>query len=162
MKNLLLMRHAKSSWKDNTLNDHQRPLNPRGKRDAPRMGEYLLEQGILLDAILCSTAKRARETAKRFLGEYDFDGEIFYVDDLYHADYETYITLLNQLPDTIETAMIVAHNPGMDYFLEMVCDEYEHMTTAAIAFIRLPVEIWAELSEVTPGELLNLWKPKEI
>ena len=162
MKNLLLMRHAKSSWKSGALNDHQRPLNPRGKRDAPRMGGHLQEQGIILDAILCSTAKRARETAKRFLSEYAFEGEVFYVDDLYHADYETYIALLSQLPDAVETAMIVAHNPGMDYFLEMVCDEYEHMPTAAVAVVKLPVDGWAELSEVTPGELLNLWKPKEI
>lgn len=162
MKKLLLMRHAKSSWKSGALNDHQRPLNKRGKRDAPRMGDFLRDQSIILDVILCSTAKRARETAKRFLREYAFEGEVFYVDDLYHADYVTYIALLSQLPDTVETAMIVAHNPGMDYFLEMVCDEYEHMPTAAVAYIKLPVEIWAELSEVTPGELLNLWKPKEI
>ena len=162
MKNLLLMRHAKSSWKDTSLIDHQRPLNQRGKRDAPRMGEHLQEQGIILDAILCSTAKRARETAKRFLKEYDFDGEVFYVDDLYHASYETYITLLNQLPDNIDIAMIIAHNPGMDYFLEMVCDEYEHMPTASVAVVKFPVERWAELSEITPGELVNLWKPREI
>jgi phosphohistidine phosphatase len=144
------------------LNDHQRPLNPRGKQDAPRMGSYLQEQGIILDAILCSTAKRARETAKRFLKEYDFEGEVFYVDDLYHADVETYIALLSQLPETIETVMIIAHNPGMDYFLEMVCDEYEHMPTAAVAVVEFPVDGWAELSEITPGALLHLWKPKEI
>jgi len=126
------------------------------------MGKYLQEQGVILDAILCSTAKRARATAERFLKEYDFEGEVFYVDDLYHVSYETYITLLNQLPDTVDTAMIIAHNPEMDYFLEMVCDEYEHMPTAAVAFVKFSIERWAELSEVTTGKLLGLWKPREI
>ena len=58
--------------------------------------------------------------------------------------------------------MIIAHNPGMDYFLEMVCDEYEHMPTASVAVVKFPVKRWAELSEITPGELANLWKPREI
>ena len=162
MKKLLLMRHAKSSWKDISLNDHQRPLNKRGKRDAPNMGKYLQEQGLVLDLILCSTAKRARTTVKRFLREYDLKGEVFYVDDLYHASFETYFSLLNQLPVDIDTVMIVGHNPEMDYFLEMVCDVYEHLPTATIAVLEFPIEQWSELNEVTPGELVDLWKPREI
>ena len=162
MKTLLLMRHAKSSWKDVTLNDHQRPLNKRGKRDAPRMGEFLQEQGIVLDVILCSTAKRAQATVKRFLKEYSFEGEVFYVDDLYHASYESYIALLNQMPETATTVMIVGHNPEMDDFLQMACDEYDHMPTGAVAVVQFPVERWSELSEVMPGKLLNLWRPREI
>jgi phosphohistidine phosphatase len=162
MKNLLLMRHAKSSWKDLTLNDHQRPLNKRGKRDAPRIGKYLREQGVIVDAILCSTAVRARETVKCFLKEFTFEGEVFYVDDLYHANHETYIALLNQLPDTADTVMIVGHNPEMDTFLEMACDEYEHMPTGAVAIVQFPFERWPELSEVMPGKLVDLWKPREI
>ncbi len=162
MKKLLLMRHAKSSWKDAVLPDHQRPLNRRGKRDAPRMGKYLREQGIELDVILCSTAKRARATAKGFLREYTFEGNVFHIDDLYHASYETFIALLNQLPDNVDTAMIIGHNPGMDTFLEMICDEYEHMPTASVAYIKFPVERWAELSGITSGELMNFWMPREI
>ena len=162
MKNLLLMRHAKSSWKDTSLIDHQRPLNKRGKKDAPRMGKHLQEQGIILDAILCSTAKRARATVKRLLKEYTFEGEVFYVDDLYRAGYETYITVLNQLPEDTDTVMIVGHNPEMDTFLEIVCDEYEHMTTATVAVVQFPIERWADLSGITPGELVNFWKPREI
>ena len=162
MKNLLLMRHAKSSWKDVSLNDHQRPLNKRGKRDAPRMGKYLREQGIILDAILCSTAVRARETVDRFLNEYTFEGEVFYVDDLYHASHETYIALLNQLPETADTVLIVGHNPEMDTFLEIACDEFEHMPTGAVAVVQFSVKHWSELSEVMPGKLVDLWKPREI
>lgn len=162
MKNLLLMRHAKSSWKNHSLSDHQRPLNKRGKKDAPRMGKHLREQGINLDVILCSTAKRARATAKGLLTEYTFEGDLFHIDDLYHASFETFITLLNQLPESIDTAMIIGHNPGMDTFLEMICDNYEHMPTASVAHVKFLVKRWAELRGITSGELINLWKPREI
>jgi phosphohistidine phosphatase len=159
MKTLILMRHAKSSWKDNSLPDHQRPLNKRGKRDATRMGKFLKKQGNKLDVILCSTAKRAVSTVKYFIQEYNFEGEVFYLDDLYGTDIERYIAILNRLDNDIDMAMIVGHNPEMDYFLEIVCDETEHMPTASIAVIRLLIDDWIELKEITPGELINLWKP---
>jgi len=162
MKNLILMRHAKSSWKNVSLPDHERPLNKRGKRDAPRMGRHLQDQGILLDAILCSTAVRARETADGFLKEYTFEGQVLYVDELYHASCETILTALKQLPEKVDTPMVIGHNPGLDDFLEMVCDEYEHMPTACVAQIEFPVERWIDLRGVTKGELANIWKPREI
>lgn len=162
MKNLLLMRHAKSSWKDASLPDHQRPLNKRGKRDAPRMGEFLQEQGITLDAILCSTAVRARATAEGFLQGYTFEGDLVYVDDLYHADPEIIVTHLTQLPDSVDSAMVIAHNPGLDDFLGTVCDEQDHMSTASVAYIQFPIGSWAELRVVTRGELVHLWRPREI
>ena len=162
MKKLILFRHAKSSWKDSAIPDHQRPLNKRGKKDAPRMGEYLQDQGVYLDVILCSTAKRARATAKGFLKEYTFEGDLFYIDDLYQARNDTFITLLKQLPENVDTAMIIGHNPEMEIFLEIICDEYEHMPTASMANIRFLIERWIELSVITSGELMNLWVPREI
>lgn len=162
MKKLLLMRHAKSSWKDPSLADFDRPLNKRGKGDAPRMGYFLMETGMNIDVILCSPAKRAKETVKSFLQEYPFEGELIYVGDLYHADHDIYLSLLNDLPLNIDTAMIVGHNPEMDYFLDMVCDVYEHMVTASIAEIDLPIEKWDEFDSETLGELVNFWKPREI
>ena len=162
MKKLLLMRHAKSSWKNVGLPDHQRPLNKRGERDALRMGEYLQEQGITLDAILCSTAVRARATADGMLKKYTFEGEVQYFDDLYHADPETIVTVLNQLADDTGSAMVIAHNPGLDEFLEMMCDEYEHMTTSCVASISFPIKRWIDLRPVIKGELLHFWKPREI
>jgi phosphohistidine phosphatase len=162
MKYLLLMRHAKSSWKDVPLPDHQRPLNGRGKSDAPRMGRHIREQGIILDAILSSTAVRARATAEGFLQEYTFEAEVHYIDDLYQASPETIISILNQLPNDVETAMVVAHNPGLDSFLELVCDECGHMPTACVAYIKYSLERWADLREHSKGELVRLWMPREI
>ena len=162
MKNLLLMRHAKSSWNDPSLPDHQRPLNKRGKRDAPRMGKHLQAQGIFLDAILCSTALRARETAEGILQIYTFEGDLRYFEDLYQAGPETIFALLRQLPDAVDTPLVIAHNPGLDDFLEMICDEYEHMPTACVAHIRFPVERWADLREGVRGELVHFWKAREV
>ena len=162
MKNVLLMRHAKSSWKGVSLPDHQRPLNQRGKHDAPRMGKFLQEQGILLDAILCSTAVRARQTAEGLLKKYTFEGGVQYYDDLYTADPETIISILNRLPEKVDTAMVIGHNPGLDYFLELVCDECGHMSTASVAHIKYSVEEWLDLRAETTGELLHFWKPREI
>jgi phosphohistidine phosphatase len=126
------------------------------------MGKFLSKQGVELDAILCSTAERATSTLKCFLEEFTFEGEVFYIDDLYGADVEAYIATLNWLSNDVDTAMIVGHNPTMDHFLEMICDEYEHMSTASIALIRFPIKNWTELNTITSGELLNLWKPREI
>jgi phosphohistidine phosphatase len=162
MKYLVLMRHAKSSWKDTTLLDHQRPLNKRGKRDAARMGRYIGEQGLFLDAMLCSTAVRARTTAEIFLQEFPFEGEVQYLDDLYHADPETILSLLANLPDEFNTVMVIGHNPDFDSFLETVCGESEHMPTACIAYIRFPIGCWVELREGPGGELVRIWKPREI
>jgi phosphohistidine phosphatase len=162
MKNLLLMRHAKSSWKDASLPDHQRPLNKRGKRDAPLMGEFLQEQGIALDAILCSTAVRAKATVEGFLQAYTFEGDLVYIDDLYHAVPETIIALLKQLPESVDSVMVIAHNPGLDDFLEIVCDECGHMPTACIAYIEYHIERWSDLHAAMRGEVVHFWTPREI
>ena len=162
MKSLLLMRHAKSSWKDSFLSDHERPLNARGKRDAPRMGLLLMDKELNPDTILCSTANRARSTVKHLLETCDFSGQIRYLEDLYHADYVTYLDFLSDLPDDSNRAMIVGHNPEMNQFLHVVCEEYDHMPTAAIALIEFPCEKWSDINENAEGKLIEIWKPREI
>jgi phosphohistidine phosphatase len=162
MRYLLLFRHAKSSWKDASLADHERPLNKRGKRDAPRMGRYIQGQGLVLDAILSSTAVRARATVEGFLEEFAFDGEVQYLEGLYHTDPDTILSFLMALPEEVNTVMVVGHNPGFDYFLELFCGEAEHMPTACAAYIRFAIESWEALKQDPSGELLQIWKPREI
>jgi len=162
MKQLLLMRHAKSSWKDLSLSDHDRPLNPRGKADAPRMGEYLASLGLVPDVILCSTAKRAKQTARYLVTECSFDGLVFYYPALYHGGTEEFIEALEDLDEGIETAMIIGHNPGMEYSLEDFCGANEVMPTAAIAYIQFEITTWQEIGTADMGELVALWRPKEI
>src|SRR5215510_9473869 len=99
MKTLLLLRHAKSSWKDSDLDDHDRPLNQRGKRDAPRMGQLLKDEQLVPEFILCSSAKRCRKTAEHVIHESGYRGETRITGDLYEAGAEQLRPTLAALPD---------------------------------------------------------------
>jgi phosphohistidine phosphatase len=126
------------------------------------MGAFLNDLNLIPDEIICSTAVRARKTIAGLLENLPFDDQVIYTRDLYHADVDTMLEQLHPLPGGVEIAMLVGHNPGMDDFLEVVCDEPEHMPTAAIAEIEFDISRWDELRGDTPGELKNLWGPKEI
>ncbi len=160
MKSLFLMRHAKSSWKYADLTDHQRPLNKRGKRDALRVGQFLNDEGLVPEVILCSTAHRARQTVDSLLESCFFDGEIIYHDNLYLADVQVYSEHLQSLGDEINSAMIVGHNPEISQFLAEICQTYEHFTTAAIAQVCFEVSSWKQLTLDLTGELINFWIPR--
>ena len=162
MKYLFMMRHAKSSWKNPSLADHERPLNSRGKTDAPKMGHFISSTGKIPGIILCSTAKRARQTVDYFLQECPFDGEVIYRQNLYHGGLEDYWDEIQLLDDAIESAFIVGHNPGLEYAIEDLCGKYEIMPTSAIALIKLDISSWKDLNLETSGELVSVFRPKEI
>lgn len=162
MKTILLLRHAKSSWKNALLHDHDRPLNDRGERDAPRMGELLRKMKLVPDCIFCSTAVRAMQTAELFAEASGFIGQITPCREYYLAEPAAYLLPLNALPPQIERAMIIGHNPGMEILLKMLTGVEEAMPTAALAHIELGIETWTELDTATEGKLLHLWKPKEL
>lgn len=162
MKTLLILRHAKSSWKRSELADHDRPLNKRGKHDAPRMGKLLMDEELIPELIISSTAERAKKTTELLANEMGYTGEIVYDRDLYAAWPEAYIETLCVLPDDYETVMVVGHNPGLEDLLEMLTDEVERMPTAALAQVSLPIENWRELSFDIKGELIYIWRPKEL
>jgi len=162
MKTLIMMRHAKSSWKDPNLTDHQRPLNKRGKKDAPRMGELLRKQALLPELILCSTAERARMTAKLFIKSSGFNGEIRFLNDLYSADTKSYLKILSTLEDDFNRIMVIGHNPELEDLQEMITGKWHRLTTAAIAVLELPIERWEDMNTKVRGTLTHLWRPKEI
>jgi phosphohistidine phosphatase len=161
MKTLLLMRHGKSSWKDSSLPDYERPLKKRGKKDSAKMGKLLMEENILPKLILCSSAKRARQTAEILMEESHFSGKIKYLESFYMSEPETYVEKLRKLSDTA-SVMIIAHNPGLETFLQMLVDEIDSLPTAAIAQLELPINEWKELDGDTHANLINLWKPREL
>jgi phosphohistidine phosphatase len=161
MRTLLLLRHAKSSWKQPELNDHDRPLNKRGKKEAPKVGEYLKANDLVPDLILSSTARRAHDTAQAVAEECGFDGEIELYQDLYLSDTACYLDILQRIPDSASRVLVVGHNPEMDDLLALLTDVNEHMTTAALAQINLPISSWQELNEATDGRLQTLWAPRE-
>lgn len=162
MKTLLILRHGKSSWNNLRLADHDRPLKARGKRDAPRMGRLVREEELTPDLIISSTAERALATAELAALACDYDGEIETTRDFYHGAPEDYLERLQTLPDGVGCVMVVGHNPGMEELITVLTGEEESFPTAALAQVALSIERWTELDEATEGELVNLWRPKEL
>jgi phosphohistidine phosphatase len=161
MKTLLLLRHAKSSWKQPELHDHDRPLNKRGKKEAPKVGRYLKENDLVPQLILSSTARRAKDTAQAAADESGFPGQIDLYQDLYLSDTACYLDILRCLPDEADRVLVVGHNPELDELLTLLTDVTQHMTTASLAQVNLPITSWQELNEATDGRLQNLWAPRE-
>ena len=162
MKTLLILRHAKSSWDNSRLADHDRPLNSRGKEDAPRIGRLLEREGLVPDLIISSSAERALRTAELAAISAGYEAEIQVTRQYYHAGPEDYIEVLNEVADSHHRVMIVGHNPGMEELVEQLAGHYQKMPTAAMAQIELPINGWGELDEETNGRLMNLWRPKEL
>ncbi|MDX1947578.1 MAG: histidine phosphatase family protein [Pirellulaceae bacterium] len=161
MKTLLLLRHAKSSWKDSDQDDHDRPLNKRGKRDAPRMGELLRDEGLLPDLIVVSSARRARKTAEHVIQASGYRGETRITGELYEADAAKLMQVLAGLTATCGRVLLVGHNPGLEELLEALTGAYAPLSTAALAKIDLPIEAWGEISS-SQGQLGHIWQPGEL
>jgi phosphohistidine phosphatase len=162
MKTLLILRHAKSSWKKPDLPDHDRPLNKRGKNEAPKVGQYLKENDLVPDLILCSTARRAMETAQAVADACGFEGTVDAHKDLYLSEPSIYLDILRCLPDEARRVMVVGHNPAVEELLTMLTEVDEHLTTSALAVIDLPISSWEELNEATDGKLQILWVPRQV
>ena len=162
MKTLLILRHAKSSWDDPGLKDHDRPLNPRGARDAPRMGRLLVDEDLIPERILSSTAVRALSTAELAAAEFDQDVEIEVTRDLYLASPHTYVEVLEELAGPAERVMVVGHNPGISALVTVLTGELEEMPTAALAAVELDIEEWDHLGRAGTGALLGFWRPKAL
>src|SRR5262245_57005344 len=114
MKTLLLLRHAKSSWDSPAARDYDRPLAPRGERDAPRIGKALRDADIDLDLVVSSPAVRARQTAELVLKAARYEGAVQFEEAIYEAAVTALMDVVRDLPDTAETAMLVGHNPGFE------------------------------------------------
>ena len=162
MKVLSILRHAKSSWKSDAVDDHDRPLNKRGLRDAPRMGELLREQGLVPEAIVSSTARRARETALAVAAATGFPDDVRFTRSLYGASIDICLEVLAELPDTITHALIVGHNPTLEGLVAALVGETHVMPTAALAIVELPVGSWRDLDGASRGSLRALWRPREL
>jgi phosphohistidine phosphatase SixA len=162
MKTLLILRHAKSSWEDEKLPDIDRPLNKRGRHDAPRIGDLIKAEGLLPDLIISSTAKRTRSTVELVAGASDYDGEIRWDESLYAAEPQAYITALRALPAEVERVMVVGHNPGLEELVAMLTDEWARLPTAALAQVSLDIANWSDLEFEPVGKLVHVWRPKEL
>ena len=116
MRQLLLLRHAKSSWDDQRLSDHARPLNPRGRRNAHAMGEALRDLGLAPDVVLVSSARRTLQTLEAVQPALEAGTLVEPMDSLYLAAWQTILELVRRAPETARSVMVVGHNPGLHEF----------------------------------------------
>lgn len=147
MKTIYLIRHAKSSWNHANLDDFDRPLNDRGKKDAPKMAEILEASGVKFDAIISSPAKRAVSTAREFKERVlKDDGEYTLNQSLYLPTTHQILDVVTLVSDEVETLALFGHNPGFSDFLDYMTGAGLDMPTCAIAQIELDVDSWKEVS----------------
>jgi len=146
VKTVLLIRHAKSSWTDASLNDFDRPLNDRGKRDAPEMAKRLSDKKIKIDTFISSPAKRAKKTALFFAKEFGVDEkDVIYKTELYAAPSEVFYDVIEKLDDDADHVAIFSHNPGITEFANSLTDVHaDDMTTCSIFAIKSEVKKWNE------------------
>jgi phosphohistidine phosphatase len=160
MKTLLILRHAKSSWNDSGMTDHDRPLNARGKEDAPRIGQLLRDQGLQPDLILSSTAKRARSTAKRVVAGGQLACSPQLLGELYLAPADTYIAVLRHQPAEYERILVIGHNPGLQELVLLLTGKALALPTAALVQIQFEISTWLDISDHGTGKLVAHWEPR--
>jgi len=168
-KTVLLLRHAKSSREDPELADFDRPLTGRGRRDAPRMGAWMHEAGLQPDLVLCSDAKRARETWAGLAETLRCAAPVLFERALYMASAKALCRRLQRLPGKVGSVLVIAHNPGLEEAAQALADGsgepmerlQRKFPTAALARLDFEIEEWSQLQPdsgrmsqfVTPGAL---------
>lgn len=161
MKTLYIIRHGKSDWKQG-VRDYDRPLNERGKKDAPQMGQYLRKHFDLPDYVISSSANRAISTAHLLLSEMSFKlADIQEKNSLYHASVADTLWELNQIPDNINTVYLFGHNPGFSDLATYLSGEPIELKTCCVAIIEIQVNSWRELGRET-GILKAYISPEQI
>lgn len=160
-KHLYLIRHAKSSWADGSLSDHDRPLNKRGSRDAPGMAQRLSETTAPPSHFVVSTSQRTRETFASIQAA--FEGKDVYSEfkeELYLAGMRQILDLIAELPDEVDSAALIGHNPGMSYTASHISGEPVNMVTSHVVGVEIHVEDWAQISADT-GSIVYFDFPKK-
>jgi phosphohistidine phosphatase len=150
MKTLYLLRHAKSSWSFDELSDQERPLNDRGREDAPVMGQALAKRRICPDIIVSSPAVRAMSTAVLVAREMQYPHDKIVVESgIYGADVDDLLTIIKGLPDGASSVLLVGHNPTITETANVLSpSSLNEMPTAAVVCLRFGCDHWAEVSKV--------------
>jgi phosphohistidine phosphatase len=162
MKTLYLSRHAKSSWNNSNMSDHARPLNERGEQDAPRMGNRLRTRKPQPTIIISSSAVRAETTATILAEAIDYPISEIKIDErLYGAEPSNVISIIHELDDGIDCAMLVGHNPTFtDLINALSGSQIDNVPTCGMAVLRIPTNTWSKIGQIQ-GELLDFDYPKK-
>ena len=164
MKTLTIVRHAKSSWGDASLDDHERPLNRRGERVAPQVGEALAARIGRPSVILSSTAKRARTTAGIVAAKLGYpEGDIIDEGQIYLASLARLLQVLREIDESHPSAMIFGHVPGVQELTNALCPAaaISHFPTCAAGIVELDIDHWGEIDSGT-GKIREFLIPKEL
>ncbi len=163
MKQIIIMRHAKSDWSTGDP-DFDRPLNKRGKKAAPVMGSEILKRDIVPELILSSPAKRAKQTLKKVVKAMNYEGEIEYHDEFYSAHESNIIEAIQKVDDKYSRIMILGHNPTLESLISVLVNKKTidiTMPTAAVALLETDMLYWKILT-LKSCHLKLLLKPKEL
>lgn len=158
-RRLIVLRHAKSSWRDESLHDHARPLNARGRRDAPRIARAIVEAGWAPDLVLSSDSTRTTETWA-LMGSI-LGGQVRFLPDLYLASAAGMLRILAAQGDSHHTVALLAHNPGCETLVAGLSDTDHRFTTCNAALLEARVDGWQETGK-TSWELVALIRPRDL
>lgn len=161
MKNLIIVRHCKSSWKDPSLSDFDRPLNKRGNIDGELMSNYLREKEKKIDKLILSTSIRTRLTSKYFIEKIHFNS-ISYLDELYHASYSEIIKIISKIENNFNNLMVIGHNPGLTELINHFTDmRIYNIPTSGIIKVEFKEDKWSKITE-NKGKIVYKKFPKEL
>ena len=145
MKTLLLLRHAKSSWKEQDMADFERPLNDRGRKAAELVGNFIAKQNITIDLVISSPAVRARQTIELVLKAAKRSPELRFDQRVYEATPTRLLEITSQIEDDRRSVLLVGHNPGMEELLTLLVGVEMHMPTASLAKVVLDSKKWDKI-----------------
>ena len=161
MNELMIVRHAKSSWEDDTISDFERPLNDRGRREAQTMAMQLAATDWRPELVVCSTAARAQQTMAYYLEALDPENKISirHEKDIYDATIATLLDIINDLPSKVKRVMIFGHNPGFSKLLAFLTGEFYDLPTCSQALVQMEIGEWIYLYE-NCGHIVSYDYPK--
>ena len=161
MKKLIIVRHSKSSWKDLSLSDFNRPLNGRGKSDGPLMADYLKSKINKIDYLHSSSSVRTFETSKYFINQIQFE-KVEYDDSLYHSSATSILNMIMSYSDNYQSSMIIAHNPGLTNLINNITNiSLDNLPTTGIVEIEFNCDRWSKISYEN-SDLVDLKFPKQL
>ena len=161
MRHLMILRHAKSSWADETMRDHERPLNQRGRHAAGAMGRFMADEHLLPDFIISSDSARTRETVALWSEGAGWDGDVDFRPELYHASAGTLLEAARSAPETSTRIMLVAHNPGIEEFVSRGTGRIIEMPTGTLASFDLECASWNQV-DLDAMKLAIHQRPREL
>lgn len=163
LRRLIVMRHAKSSWEAGVPTDHARPLNKRGRRDAPRIADRLAEREWIPEFVFSSDSNRTTETFELMAPQFPSEPPVEFLDLLYHSGPNEVMQCVSNAPENISTVMVLGHNPGWEAVVHWLSGEAITMTTANAALLQIESDDWGDaLQRDGLWELVEVIRPKEL